>query len=111
MFGAPKRLPAFGALTFSTVITTSVVQDLNKKIAGVDCMMFRLSISLHVSQQRLLTHHAGAKCSAENTSYKQYTEQKRTSTDAYSSHPKSREAIPLSLSEGLKTAQINRPIV
>jgi hypothetical protein len=40
MFGAPERLPAFGARTFSTVITTSMVQDLNgKKIAGVDCMM------------------------------------------------------------------------
>jgi hypothetical protein len=25
--------------TFSTVITTSMVQDLNEKIAGVDCMM------------------------------------------------------------------------
>jgi hypothetical protein len=39
MFGALKRLPAFGALTFSTVITTSVVQDLNEKFASVDCMM------------------------------------------------------------------------
>jgi hypothetical protein len=39
MFGAHKRLPAFGARTFSTVITTSVAQDLNEKIAGVDCMM------------------------------------------------------------------------
>jgi hypothetical protein len=39
MFGAPERLPAFGARTFSTVITTSVVQDFNEKIAGVDCMM------------------------------------------------------------------------
>jgi hypothetical protein len=42
MFGAPERLPAFGERTFSTVITkftTSVVQDLNEKIAGVDCMM------------------------------------------------------------------------
>jgi hypothetical protein len=39
MFGAPERLPAFGARTFSTVITTFVVQDLNEKIAGVDCMM------------------------------------------------------------------------
>jgi hypothetical protein len=28
MFGAPERLPAFGARTFPTVITTSVVQDL-----------------------------------------------------------------------------------
>jgi hypothetical protein len=36
MFGAPERLPAFGARTFSTVITTFVVQDLNEKIAGVD---------------------------------------------------------------------------
>jgi hypothetical protein len=35
MCGAPERLPAFGALTFATVITTSVVQDLNEKIAGV----------------------------------------------------------------------------
>jgi hypothetical protein len=39
MCGAPERLPAFGARTFLTVITTSVVQDLNEKIAGVDCMM------------------------------------------------------------------------
>jgi hypothetical protein len=39
MFGAPERLPAFGARTFSTLITTSMVQDLNVKIAGVDCMM------------------------------------------------------------------------
>jgi hypothetical protein len=29
MFGAPERLPAFGARTFSTVITTSMVQDFN----------------------------------------------------------------------------------
>jgi hypothetical protein len=39
MFGALERLLAFGARTFPTVITTSVVQDLNEKIAGVDCMM------------------------------------------------------------------------
>jgi hypothetical protein len=39
MFSAPERLPVFGACTFSTVITTSVVQDLNEKIAGVDCKM------------------------------------------------------------------------
>jgi hypothetical protein len=39
MFGAPERMPAFGARTFSTVITTSVVQELNEHIAGVDCMM------------------------------------------------------------------------
>jgi hypothetical protein len=38
MFGAPERPPAFGARTFSTVITTSMVADLNEKIAGVDCM-------------------------------------------------------------------------
>jgi hypothetical protein len=39
-YGAPERLPAFGARTFPTVITsTSVVQDLNEKIAGVDFMM------------------------------------------------------------------------
>jgi hypothetical protein len=36
MCGAPECLPAFGARTFSTVITTSVVQDLNEKIACVD---------------------------------------------------------------------------
>jgi hypothetical protein len=36
MFGAPERLPAFGVRTFPTVITTSVVQDLNVKIAAVD---------------------------------------------------------------------------
>jgi hypothetical protein len=40
MCGAPERLPAFGMRTFSTVITTSVVQDLNEKISGVDCMMY-----------------------------------------------------------------------
>jgi hypothetical protein len=39
MFGAPERLPAFGARTFTTVFTTSVIQDLNEKISGVDCMM------------------------------------------------------------------------
>jgi hypothetical protein len=39
MFGTPEHLPAFGARTFSTVITTSVVQDLNEKIASVDCVM------------------------------------------------------------------------
>jgi hypothetical protein len=39
MFGAPERLPAFGARTFPTVITTSIVQDFNEKIAGVDCKM------------------------------------------------------------------------
>jgi hypothetical protein len=39
MFGASECLPAFGARTFPTVTTTSVVQDLNEKIAGVDCMM------------------------------------------------------------------------
>jgi hypothetical protein len=39
MCGAAERLPAFGARTFSTVITTSVDQDSNEKIAGVDCMM------------------------------------------------------------------------
>jgi hypothetical protein len=39
MFGAPKRLPEFGVRTFTTVITTSVVQDLNEKTAGVDCRM------------------------------------------------------------------------
>jgi hypothetical protein len=36
MFGAPKRLLAFGVCTFSTGITTSMVQDLNEKIACVD---------------------------------------------------------------------------
>jgi hypothetical protein len=40
MFGAPERLSAFGAQnTFPTVITTSLVQCLNEKIAAVDCMM------------------------------------------------------------------------
>jgi hypothetical protein len=38
MFGATERLPVFGARTFSIVITTLVVQDLNEKIAGIDCM-------------------------------------------------------------------------
>jgi hypothetical protein len=31
MCGALERLSAFGARTFATVITTSVVQDLNEK--------------------------------------------------------------------------------
>jgi hypothetical protein len=35
MFGAPERLSAFDARTFSTVITTSMVQDFTEKIAGV----------------------------------------------------------------------------
>jgi hypothetical protein len=39
MFGTPGRLPVFGARTFSTAITTSMVQDLNEKIAGVGCVM------------------------------------------------------------------------
>jgi hypothetical protein len=41
MFGAQEHLVAFGARTLPTVrvIKTSVVQDLNEKIAGVDCMM------------------------------------------------------------------------
>jgi hypothetical protein len=39
MCGASEPLPVFGARTFPTVITTSVVQGLNEKIAGVDCMM------------------------------------------------------------------------
>jgi hypothetical protein len=39
MFDAPERLPAFGARTFHTVITTSLVQDLTERIAGIDCMM------------------------------------------------------------------------
>jgi hypothetical protein len=39
MLGAPERLPAFGARTFSAVITTTLVQDLNEKIADMDCMM------------------------------------------------------------------------
>jgi hypothetical protein len=39
MCGAPECLLTFGACTFSTVIKTSVVQDLNDKIAGVDCKM------------------------------------------------------------------------
>jgi hypothetical protein len=39
MFGPTERLPALDARTFSVVITTSVVQDLKEKIAGVHCMM------------------------------------------------------------------------
>jgi hypothetical protein len=49
MFRAPERLPAFGERTFSTVITTSVIQNLNEKFAGVDFMVRRLSIALYVS--------------------------------------------------------------
>jgi hypothetical protein len=48
MFAAPERL-LFGACTFPIAITTSVVQDLNKKFGGVDYMMDWLSIALHVS--------------------------------------------------------------
>jgi hypothetical protein len=36
MCGASEQLSAFGARTFLTVMTTSVVQE---KIVGVDCMM------------------------------------------------------------------------
>jgi hypothetical protein len=43
MFGTPERLPALGA-PFSTVITTSMVQYLNEKIADVDCMYDALII-------------------------------------------------------------------
>jgi hypothetical protein len=39
MFSTPERLPAFSAHTFPTLITASVFQDFNEKIAGVDCMM------------------------------------------------------------------------
>jgi hypothetical protein len=39
MVGPPERLSAFSARTFPTVITSSMVQDFNEKIAGVDCMM------------------------------------------------------------------------
>jgi hypothetical protein len=39
MCGTPERLSVFDARTFPTVTTTSVVQDLKEKIAGVDCMM------------------------------------------------------------------------
>jgi hypothetical protein len=39
MCGVPERLLAFGVRTFSTLITTSVVQDFDEKITGVDCMM------------------------------------------------------------------------
>jgi hypothetical protein len=35
MCGAPERLPAFGAHTFSSVITSSVVQDLMKKLLAL----------------------------------------------------------------------------
>jgi hypothetical protein len=39
MSGAPECLPVFGARTFSTVFTTSILQDFNEKVAEVDCMM------------------------------------------------------------------------
>jgi hypothetical protein len=44
MFGAPERLQAFGVRTFSTVITTSVVQDLNDKLLAliVWCVDYQL---------------------------------------------------------------------
>jgi hypothetical protein len=35
----PKLLSALGARTFPTIIRTSVVQDLNEKIASFDCRM------------------------------------------------------------------------
>jgi hypothetical protein len=40
MCGAPERLSAFGVRAFPTVITTSLVQDLNEKIAAIDCMIY-----------------------------------------------------------------------
>jgi hypothetical protein len=57
MFGTPERLPAFGVRTFPTVITTSVVQDLNGKVAGVDyplrCIYrSRAAISCYQCQHR-----------------------------------------------------------
>jgi hypothetical protein len=48
MFGAPERMPAYGARTFPTVITTSVVQDLKKKISW-HLLYDALSIALQVS--------------------------------------------------------------
>jgi NMD protein affecting ribosome stability and mRNA decay len=60
MFGAPERLPAFGVRTFSTVITTSMVQNLNEKIAGVDYMMRWLSIALHVLCQFIASNFHGS---------------------------------------------------
>jgi hypothetical protein len=39
MFGAPERLLVFGPRPFSSVISTRMVQDLNEKINGVECMM------------------------------------------------------------------------
>jgi hypothetical protein len=59
MCGAHKRLPAFGARTFATVITTSVVQDLKEKIAGVDYPLrctyrSRAVFSLYLIELRIL---------------------------------------------------------
>jgi hypothetical protein len=45
----PERLLAFGARTFLTIITRSVVQDLDQNIAGVDCLIRRLTNALHAS--------------------------------------------------------------
>jgi hypothetical protein len=46
-------LPAFGARTFPSLITTSKVQNYNfKKFTGVYCIMNWLSIALHVSYWR-----------------------------------------------------------
>jgi hypothetical protein len=54
MCGAPEHLPAFGAHSFSTVITTSVVQALNEKVAGVDCMMRWLYVARIVAAPIIL---------------------------------------------------------
>jgi hypothetical protein len=41
----------FGNTTFHTVITTSVIKDINEKIAGVDCMKCWLSVALKAFQE------------------------------------------------------------
>jgi hypothetical protein len=43
MLGAPERLPAFVARTFSTVITTSVVQDLTLSFTGQKLTHFKFT--------------------------------------------------------------------
>jgi hypothetical protein len=60
MCGAPERLPAFGARTFSTVITTSVVQDLNEKMLAliVCCVDYMLRCTYRSSTVKKLNHSA-----------------------------------------------------
>jgi hypothetical protein len=52
MSGAPERLPAFGAQSFIIVIIIIIVQDINEKTIGLDCVIryLQLSSALHASR-------------------------------------------------------------